>query len=358
VPIYLNEKDVAEFLDMPTAIKALRDAFEARARGEGNVIPRTRWEFGERRLNVMGGGLATQRRFAVKCYGSSAFHVLLYSEQEGLLAIIEANVLGQIRTGAASAVASEKMAKPGASKVALIGTGRQARTQALALSSAGLLKEIAVYGRKRDKLEAFCAKLGPELNASVTAARSAEEAVADADIVTAATNSATPVVMASWLKAGAHVNGIGANAANRREIDPELVLKASLVVTDDIQHLLALHGCLLIEITLAHTILLVLVSSPHPASQESAERNFTKTLLAHWCNICYINRQGVPHGETTQSQHPRKAPRPSCRLCSLSWSGRLGPSPLGESLEDQCPDACLPLRLARRTDAPHTDRIT
>jgi ornithine cyclodeaminase/alanine dehydrogenase len=162
VPIYLNENDVAEFLDMPTAIQALRDAFAARARGEGNVIPRTRWEFGERRLNVMGGGLQAQRRFAVKCYGSSAFHVLLYSEQDGLLAIIEANVLGQIRTGAASAVASEKMAKPGASKVALIGTGRQARTQALALKSAGLLREIAVYGRARDKLEAFCAKPGAQ----------------------------------------------------------------------------------------------------------------------------------------------------------------------------------------------------
>src|SRR5215813_2232755 len=221
---------------MPTAISALRDAFAARARNEGNIIPRTRWEFGERRLNVMGGGLQTQRRFAVKCYGSSAFHLLLYSEQDGLLAIIEANVLGQIRTGAASAVASQKMARPGARKVALIGTGRQARTQALALSSAGLLKELAVFARTRDRLEAFCARLGPELNAPVTAARTAEEAVADADIVTTATNSATPVVMASWLKPGTHVNGVGANAANRRELDPEIVLKASLVVTADIPH--------------------------------------------------------------------------------------------------------------------------
>jgi alanine dehydrogenase len=234
VPIYLTENDVGEFLDMPTAIIALRDAFAARARNEGNIIPRTRWEFGERRLNVMGGGLTAQRRFAVKCYGSSAFHVLLYSEQDGLLAIIEANVLGQIRTGAASAVASERMARAGARKVALIGTGRQARTQALALSSAGLLEELAVFARSRDKLEAFCVRLGPELNAPVTAARTAEEAVAEADIVTAATNSATPVVMASWLKPGAHVNGVGANAANRRELDAEIVLKASLVVTDDI----------------------------------------------------------------------------------------------------------------------------
>src|SRR5262245_25693781 len=234
MPIYLNEKDVAEFLDMPTAIKALRDAFEARSQGEGNIIPRTRWPFGDRRLNVMGGGLAAQHRFAVKSYGYSAFHVLLYSDQEGLLAVMEADVLGQIRTGAASAVASEKLARPNSRKVGLIGTGRQARTQALALNTAGLLSELAVFARSRDKLEAFCTKLGVELNAQVTAARSAEEAVADADIVTTATNSTTPVLMASWLKPGTHVNGIGANAANRRELDPEIVLKASLVVTDDI----------------------------------------------------------------------------------------------------------------------------
>lgn len=234
MPIYLNEKDVAEFLDMPTAIQALRDAFAARACGQGNVIPRTRWEFGDRRLNVMGGGLAKERRFALKSYGASVYHVLLYSEQDGLLAIVEANLLGQIRTGAASAVASATMARPNARKVGLIGSGRQARTQALALSSAGLLTELTVYGRRRDKLEAFCAMLGPELDAPVRAAASAEEAVADADIVTIATTSATPVVMASWLKAGVHVNGIGANAANRRELDPDIVLKASLVVTDDI----------------------------------------------------------------------------------------------------------------------------
>jgi alanine dehydrogenase len=234
MPIYLHEKDVAEFLDMPTAIQALRDAFAARARDEANIVPRTRWEFGDRRLNVMGGGIAAQRRYALKSYGSSAYHVLLYAAEGGLLAIVEANVLGQIRTGAASAVASEKMARPNARKVGLIGTGRQARTQALSLKAAGLLTELAVFGRARAKLEAFCEALAKELGAPVHAAASAEAAVADADIVTAATNSATPVVMAAWLKPGAHVNGIGANAANRREIDPEIVLKASLVVTDDI----------------------------------------------------------------------------------------------------------------------------
>jgi ornithine cyclodeaminase/alanine dehydrogenase-like protein (mu-crystallin family) len=234
VPIYLNEKDVAEFLDMPAAIQALRDAFVARAHEQANIIPRTRWAFEDRRLNVMGGGLVTQHRYALKSYGAGAFHVLLYSQKEGLLAIIEANVLGQIRTGAASAVATEKMARPDGKNVALIGTGRQARTQAVALHAVGMLDELAVSARDRGKLEVFCAALGKELDVPVRAAASGEDACADADIIVAATNAATPVVMKSWLKRGAHVNGMGANAANRRELDPEIVLGATLLVTDDI----------------------------------------------------------------------------------------------------------------------------
>jgi ornithine cyclodeaminase/alanine dehydrogenase-like protein (mu-crystallin family) len=234
VPIYVTEKDVAEFLDMPSAIHALRAAFAARAREQANIIPRTRWGFEDRRLNVMGGGLATQHRYALKSYGAGAFHVLLYSQKDGLLAIMEANVLGQIRTGAASAVATEKMARPAGKSVALIGTGRQARTQALALHAIGMLSELAVAARDRGKLQSFCDALAKEVNVPVRAAASGKDACAGADIVIAATNSATPVVMKPWLKAGAHVVGMGANAANRRELDPEIVLSAALLVTDDI----------------------------------------------------------------------------------------------------------------------------
>jgi alanine dehydrogenase len=233
MPIYITEKDVAEFLDMPTAVQALRDAFAALKRGEGNIVPRTRWAFEDRRLNVMGGGLVTQHRYCLKSYGSGAFHVLLYSMQ-GLLAIIEADGLGQLRTGAATAVATEKMARPDGKKVALIGTGRQARAQALALKAVNMCSELAVASRTRDKLEAFCARLAPEMGVPVRAAASPEEAVSGADIVVAATNSATPVVMNGWVKPGTHVVGMGANAANRREIDAEIVLRSSLIVTDDI----------------------------------------------------------------------------------------------------------------------------
>ena len=93
-PIYVKESDVTEFLDMPTCIQALRDAFTAEAKGEANIVPRTRWPFGSVRLNVMGGGERASKRFAVKSYGGGAFHVLYYTEDKGLLAIIEANALG------------------------------------------------------------------------------------------------------------------------------------------------------------------------------------------------------------------------------------------------------------------------
>jgi len=235
MPIYVKEADVAEFLDMPTCIQALRDAFAAEAKGQANIVPRTRWPFGGVRLNVMGGGERASKRFAAKCYGGGAFHVLYYTEDKGLLAIIEANALGQIRTGAASAVATEKMAKADAGKVALIGTGRQARTQALALKAVGMLNELAVAARDRGKLETFCEKLAKELGAPVRAAASAEEAVTGADIVVTATGSAEPVLKQAWLAPGAHVNAMGANAANRREVDADCVLKASLVVTDHIE---------------------------------------------------------------------------------------------------------------------------
>ena len=235
MPIYLKESDVVEFLDMPSALQALRDVFAAEAKGQANSVPRTRWPFGSVRLNVMGGGERATGHFAVKSYGSGAFHVLFYAEDKGLLAIIEANTLGQIRTGAASGIATEKMARPGAGKVALIGTGRQARTQALALKAVGMLFELSVAARDRARLEKFCAGLAGELGAPVRAAASAQEAVAGADIVVTATNSAEPVLMHAWLAPGAHVNAMGANAASRREVDADCVLKASLVVTDHIE---------------------------------------------------------------------------------------------------------------------------
>jgi alanine dehydrogenase len=235
VPIYLNERDACEFADMASVIHGLRAAFLAQARGEAVNVPRTRLEFGQRRLNLMAGGGPAGERYAIKSYGSSSYHILLYSAEEGLIAIMEANGLGQIRTGAASAVATQVMARAGAGKVALIGAGRQARTQIQALHCAGCVHEVAVFARNGAKLAAFCDELQSALGIPVRAAATAEAAVAGADIVVTATNAATPVVTSEWLSAGAHVNAMGANAASRRELDPRIIERAALVVTDDVE---------------------------------------------------------------------------------------------------------------------------
>src|SRR5216683_5171276 len=87
VPIYLNEQHAGEFVDMPSAIVAVRAAFLAQARGEAVNIPRTRLAFGERRLNLMAGGGRAPERYALKSYGSATYHILLYAAAEGLLAI-------------------------------------------------------------------------------------------------------------------------------------------------------------------------------------------------------------------------------------------------------------------------------
>jgi ornithine cyclodeaminase/alanine dehydrogenase-like protein (mu-crystallin family) len=234
VPIYLNEQQAAEFIDMPAAVASVRAAFVAQAKGEAVNIPRTRLAFGPRRLNVMAGGGPGGERYALKSYGSAAYHILLYSAEQGLLAVMEANVLGQIRTGAASAVASAVMARRESRKIGLIGAGRQARTQILALHAVGLVGEVAVFARNRDACVAFSERLAAELALPVRAASTAREAVSEADIAVTATNSATPVVMSDWLAAGTHVNAMWANAANRRELDPQIVLRAATVATDDV----------------------------------------------------------------------------------------------------------------------------
>jgi alanine dehydrogenase len=235
VPLYLKEQDAADLVDMPSVVTALRATFAAQARGEAVNVPRSRYDFWERRLNVMGGGMRESRRYAIKAYGGATYHILLYSVEQGLLAVCEAGLLGQIRTGAASGVATALMARPDAGRVGIIGAGRHARTQALALKAVDRLTEVAVHARNRENLIAFCFTLAEELGAPVRVAETAQDAVNEADIVVTATTSSQPVLRHEWLAAGVHVNAMGANAANRRELDPEIVRRASLVVTDDVE---------------------------------------------------------------------------------------------------------------------------
>ena len=145
-------------------------------------------------------------------------------------------MLGQIRTGAATGLATKYMAKTDASSIGIVGTGFQAKTQLEAVCSVRNIKSIKAYSRTKEKLEKFCSDMSNALGLSIEPAQSAQAAVQDTDICIAITNVRTlePVIKGEWLKAGTHVNAAGANSLDRREVDDQLISLCSLIVADDI----------------------------------------------------------------------------------------------------------------------------
>ena len=196
----------------------------------------------------------------LKIYTSSGkglrFLVTLFSVESGdLVALIEADFLGQMRTGAASGVATRYLARENARTLGMIGTGLQARTQLQAIAQVRKLEEIRVFGRDAGRRETFAEEMSDALRIPVTAAASAEDAVRDADIVVTSTTSTAPVLEGQWLKPGVHINAIGANFPQKRELDSEAVERCDAIVVDsraqsklesgDLIHVFGEDACLL-----------------------------------------------------------------------------------------------------------------
>ncbi|MFL5051179.1 MAG: ornithine cyclodeaminase family protein [Xanthobacteraceae bacterium] len=235
---YLTEVDVARLVTVTDAIVVLEEAF-ALWRDPGTTnLPRQRAMLAAGRFNLMGAACEKKSIFGLKAYfagkGGACYHVLLYAaDGGGLLAMMEADLLGALRTGAASGLATKLMANPDARSLAVIGAGKQARTQAAAICAVRKIDRIRVYSPTREHRTAFAFVLADELGIETEPVDSGETCVDGADVVVTITKSADPVCRAEWLKPGAHVNAAGANAADRRELDPEIVIRAALRVTDD-----------------------------------------------------------------------------------------------------------------------------
>ncbi len=236
-PIYVTEAEVAELLDMRGAIDALEAVFLAQAHGQARNSPRQRAEYWGGRLNLMSAG-QDSGRFAFKAYAGTAaptvYHVMLYDAREGLIAIIEAGVLGQLRTGAATGVATRHMAAKSAATLGMIGAGKHARTQLQAIQAVRPLRRANVFSRDATRLRDFCHTMSRELSIDVAPAPGAESALHGADIVVTATTSAKPVIADAWLVAGVHVNAMGANSLKRNELEAASYARAGVVVTDDV----------------------------------------------------------------------------------------------------------------------------
>ncbi len=238
--LYLTEKDVVELLPMETALARVEASFFEQHRGKAPNQARRRVFLPNVSLHYMAGALEDEGVLGMKIYTVSRealrFLVLLYTADNGnLLALIEADHLGRIRTGAASGVATKYMATADAAKVGLIGTGRQARTQLEAVTQVRNIESVLVYGRDDGRRRAFAHEMSERRGIPVAAAESAEAVVRASDIVITATTSRDPVLLGDWLKPGAHVNAVGANMLNRREVDDRTLLRSSLIAVDFIE---------------------------------------------------------------------------------------------------------------------------
>jgi alanine dehydrogenase len=239
--LHISEAEVRTLLTMPMAIAAVEEISRKQESGEVVVHPRRRFELpGHGFFHYMAAADFKAGFVAMKQYtyvhGKLRFLVPLYEMATGeLLAMIEADYLGQLRTGAASGVATKYLARRDARTAAIIGTGGQARTQLEAVATVRKLESAQVYGRDAARRESFCKEMSQRLGIAVQAAASSAEAVRGADIVCTATTAAHPVISGVDLSAGAHVNAIGANHAHKRELDDEAISKAGRIVVDSIE---------------------------------------------------------------------------------------------------------------------------
>jgi len=237
--LLLSETDVQQLLPMEKAIERVEASFLAQHQGEAINRSRERIILPHSSLHYMAAALPGEKLVGIKAYMVSRsawrFVVLLFdSESSDLLAMIEADHLGRIRTGAASGVATRYMARADASQVGLIGAGRQARTQLEAVARVRRVTDVRVFSRDPERRLAFSREMGERLGVNVTPAETAEDATRPADIVITATTSAQPLLFGDWLRPGTHINAIGANMANRREVDQRTLGRAALVAVDSL----------------------------------------------------------------------------------------------------------------------------
>jgi len=254
--LHISEAEVRAMLTMPLAVEAVEEISRKQATGEVVVHPRRRFELpGGGFFHYMAAADFSLGFVAMKQYtyvrDKLRFLVPLYEMRTGdLLALIEADYMGQLRTGAASGVATKYLARKSARVAAIIGTGGQAKTQLQGVAAVRKLESARVYGRDAAKRERFSEEMSERLRIPVHPCASAAEAVGGADIVSTATTASRPVVSGADLSPGAHINAIGANHAHKRELDDEAVASADIIIVDSVEQsrqeagdlIIAFHG--------------------------------------------------------------------------------------------------------------------
>jgi alanine dehydrogenase len=240
MPLYLTETDVAGLVDMRAAMTVIEEVFAAKSRGEAVNRPRVRVPLVDGNYNVMAAswaahGVVGQKSFTAGPAGV-ALDVMLYDAAGGgLLAIIEGKRLTQLRTGAASGVATSRLHAGDGRPIALIGTGIQATSQLEAVALATNATHARVFSRSERHRTTFAESMSQRLELDVTPSDSIESCVDGAGVIVTVTNSTEPVLQGDWLSPGVHVVAAGSNSWLRSELDLAAVERCDRIVVDDVE---------------------------------------------------------------------------------------------------------------------------
>ncbi|MBX7249827.1 MAG: ornithine cyclodeaminase family protein [Caulobacteraceae bacterium] len=238
---FIDRDEVARRLTYPVCIPVVREAMIALSEGRTIQLLRAIIELSPGRLyGTMTGAMGSVGPFGSKLI--SVFHdnfakgvqshqgvVVLFDPESGApVCVLHAGEITAIRTAAASAVATDALARPEARRLAVLGYGEQAATHCRALREVRPIESIRVWGRSPERAAAFAGRMSAELNLPVEAVSDAHSAVADADIVCTVSAAAEPILMGDWLRPGTHVNIVGSSRAGPVEVDDALVLRSRL----------------------------------------------------------------------------------------------------------------------------------
>jgi ornithine cyclodeaminase/alanine dehydrogenase-like protein (mu-crystallin family) len=235
--LLLSEAEVREVLTMDMALEAVEAAFRSLALEEATNIPRSRCQTEQAMLHVLSASWRSRGWLGYKAYVTTReqarFHVALYDGRSGeLVSLMEADFLGQMRTGAASGVATRYMARPEASVVGVFGSGKQARTQLWAVCKVRPIRQALVWSPRPERRRQFAQEMSELCGIEVIPAQHPEMAADDKDIVITATTSREPVLNGHWLSDGTHLNVIGSNFLNKTEIDVHTLQRCEVLAVD------------------------------------------------------------------------------------------------------------------------------
>ena len=240
---FIDREEVAKRLTYEQCIPIVRDAMVAFSRGETKQLLRSIIPLSNGRLfGVMPGAMGAHAPFGAKLISvfpenfsrgiqSHQGLVILFDPETGApVCVVHAGEITAIRTAAASAVATDALARRDARRLALLGYGEQAATHARAIGKVRDLESIVVWGRSPERARVFAERMGAELRLPVGTAAEVKDAVVEADIVCTVTSAAEPILKGKWVRPGTHLNLVGSSYAGPAEVDSDLVVRSRFFV--------------------------------------------------------------------------------------------------------------------------------